>query len=199
MIKLKDLLTEAPKIKKVKNASVQYMDAEYVGDVDFKPVSKAWVYKKDNPKDSYFLVVITKTKNKYEIDLGKHRNSESAKKFASGYLKRKFKPMESIKEGKGNKKMFDRIVKALKDIKFRATIHLNTDGVISIGLGRDYFKKKNPHGKGSLDDEVYNRLKKAGISKGPFDVMKGIEIMGGNSDFDDKELTKAQHDIRGGV
>ena len=47
MIKLKDLLTEAPKIKKVKNVSVQQMDAEYVGDVDFKPVSKAWVYKKD--------------------------------------------------------------------------------------------------------------------------------------------------------
>ena len=145
MIKLKDLLTEAPKIKKVKNASVQYMDAEYVGDVDFKPVSKAWVYKKDKPKDSYFLDVITKTKNKYQIDLGKHRNSESAKKFASGYLKRKFTSMESIKEGKGNKKIFDKIVKAMKDVKFRATIHLNTDNVISIGLGRDYFKKKNPH------------------------------------------------------
>ena len=198
MIKLKDLLTEAPKIKKVKNASVQYMDAEYVGDVDFKPVSKAWVYKKDNPKDSYFLVVITKTKNKYEIDLGKHRNSESAKKFASGYLKRKFKPMESIKEGKGNKKIFDKIVKAMKDVKFRATIHLNTDNVISIGLGRDYFKKKNPHGKGSLEDEVYNRLKKAGVAGGPYD-MRGIEIMSDSSDFDDKELTKAQHDIRGGV
>tara|TARA_R100001509_G_scaffold144764_1_gene101172 strand:- start:1446 stop:2159 length:714 start_codon:yes stop_codon:yes gene_type:complete len=98
MIKLKDLLTEAPKIKKVKNLSVQYMDAEFVGDVDFRPVSKAWVYKKDKPKNSYFLVVITKTKNKYEIDLGKHKNSESAKKFASGYLKRKFKPMESIEE-----------------------------------------------------------------------------------------------------
>jgi len=98
MIKLKDLLTEAPKIKKVKNLSVQYMDAEFVGDVDFRPVRKAWVYKKDKPKNSYFLVVITKTKNKYEIDLGKHKNSESAKKFASGYLKRKFKPMESIEE-----------------------------------------------------------------------------------------------------
>ncbi len=64
MIKLKDLLTEAPKIKKVKNLSVQYMDAEFVGDVDFRPVRKAWVYKKDKPKNSYFLVVITKTKNK---------------------------------------------------------------------------------------------------------------------------------------
>ena len=50
MIKLKDLLTEAPKIKKVKNLSVQYMDAEFVGDVDFRPVNKAWVYKKDKPK-----------------------------------------------------------------------------------------------------------------------------------------------------
>ncbi len=50
MIKLKDLLTEAPKIKKVKNLSVQYMDAEFVGDVDFRPVRKAWVYKKDKPK-----------------------------------------------------------------------------------------------------------------------------------------------------
>jgi len=95
--------------------------------------------------------------------------------------------------------MFDRIVKALKDIKFRATIHLNTDGVISIGLGRDYFKKKNPHGKGSLDNEVYNRLKKAGISKGPFDVMKGIDIMADSSDINDKKYTKAQQNIRGGV
>ena len=104
-----------------------------------------------------------------------------------------------LNEVKYDKKMFDKIVKAMRDVKFRATIHLNTDGMISIGLGRDYFKKKNPHGKGSLDNEVYNRLKKAGISKGPFDVMRGIEIMGGSSDFDDKELTKAQHDIRGGV
>ena len=32
MIKLKDLLTEAPKIKKVKNVSVQYMDAEFQGE-----------------------------------------------------------------------------------------------------------------------------------------------------------------------
>ena len=55
------------------------------------------MYKKDKPKNSYFLVVITKTKNKYEIDLGKHKNSES-KEICSGYLKRKFKPMESIEE-----------------------------------------------------------------------------------------------------
>jgi len=103
-----------------------------------------------------------------------------------------------LTEGKGNKKIFDKIVKAMKDVKFRATIHLNTDNVISIGLGRDYFKKKNPHGKGSLEDEVYNRLKKAGVAGGPYD-MRGIEIMADNSDFDDKELTKAQHDIRGGV
>ena len=32
MIKLKDLITEAPKIKKVKNVSVQYVDADYQGE-----------------------------------------------------------------------------------------------------------------------------------------------------------------------
>ncbi len=52
MIKLKDLLIEAPKIKKIKNVSVQYMDAENVGSVDFEPVSKDWVYKKGKPKDN---------------------------------------------------------------------------------------------------------------------------------------------------
>lgn len=96
-------------------------------------------------------------------------------------------------EAKHNKKMFDKVVKALKDIKFKATIHLNDDDKITIGLGRDYFKKKNPHGIGSLDDEIENRLKKIGLQNA------GIDIMASSSDFNDKKYTKAQQDIRGGV
>ena len=93
---------------------------------------------------------------------------------------------------KQDKKMIDRIVKALKGVKFRATIHLNDQGKITIALGRDYFKK-------GYEDEALKRLKKAGISKAPFDVMKGIEIMADSSDINNKEYTTAQHDIRGGV
>ena len=102
------------------------------------------------------------------------------------------KKNESISEAKHNKKIFDKVVNALKDIKFKATIHLNDDK-ITIGLGRDYFKKKNPHGTGSLDDEIENRLKKIGLQNA------GIDIMASSSDFNDKKYTKAQKDIRGGV
>ena len=167
MIKLKDLLIEAPKIKKIKNVSVQYMDAEYVGDVDFKPVSKAWVYKKDKPKDNYFLDVITKTKNKYQIDLGKHRNSESAKKFASGYLKRKFTPMESIKETVSHR-----------------ILRLSKDGASKQFL-RDFdrvFKKKSKElGYGKLDKDVQSLnvqvSKPAGFDKPiKYEKMKGIQV-----------------------
>jgi hypothetical protein len=42
---------------------------------------------------------------------------------------------------KQNKKMFDKIVKALKDVKFRATIHLNDDDKITIALGGNYDRK----------------------------------------------------------
>ena len=98
-----------------------------------------------------------------------------------------------LNEAKHDKKMFDKVVKALKDVKFRATIHLSDKDKITIGLGRDYFKKKNPHGIGSLDDEVDNRLKKLGLQNA------GIDIMASSSDFDDKQYTKAQHNIRGGV
>ena len=167
MIKLKDLLIEAPKIKKIKNVSVQYMDAEYVGDVDFKPVSKAWVYKKDKPKDNYFLDVITKTKNKYQIDLGKHRNSESAKKFASGYLKRKFTSMESIKETVSHR-----------------ILRLSKDGASKQFL-RDFdrvFKKKSKElGYGKLDKDVQSLnvqvSKPAGFDKPiKYEKMKGIQV-----------------------
>ena len=96
MIKLKDLLKENPKdfvdknidskellyrkkkyyieaakIKKVKNVSVQYMDAEYQGETlhGFKYFRKGpWLYKKDNGE--YFAVVITNKGNRYEIQLG---------------------------------------------------------------------------------------------------------------------------------
>ena len=102
-----------------------------------------------------------------------------------------------IVENKSDKKTFDKIVKALKDIKVRATIHLNDEDKITIALGRDYFRKKNPEGAGDLADMVEDRLKKAGILKGY--SMPGVDIMADSSDIGDKKYTKAQHDIRGGV
>ena len=68
MIKLTELLKEAPQIKKVKNVSVQYFGAEYAGEMAFSGYfRKAWLYKKDNGE--WFAVIITKNKNKYEIQL----------------------------------------------------------------------------------------------------------------------------------
>jgi len=96
-----------------------------------------------------------------------------------------------IIENKSDKKTFDKIVKALKDLKFRATIHLNDEDKITIALGRDYFKK-------GYDDEVENRLKKFGIQKG-YNLPPGVDIMADSSDIGDKKYTKAQYDIRGGV
>lgn len=99
MIKLKDLLTEAPKIKKVKNVSMQYFDAEYAGDMAFSGYfRKAWLYKKDNGE--WFAVIITKNKNKYEIQLGKHKDKLSADKAAEKLIKRSLNKLESINEGK---------------------------------------------------------------------------------------------------
>ena len=99
MIKLKDLLTEAPQIKKVKNVSMQYFDAEYAGDMAFSGYfRKAWLYKKDNGE--WFAVIITKNKNKYEIQLGKHKDKLSADKAAEKLIKRSLNKLESINKGK---------------------------------------------------------------------------------------------------
>ena len=103
-----------------------------------------------------------------------------------------------IVENKSDKKTFDKIVKALKDIKVRATIHLDDKDRITIALGYDYFRKKNPEGSGSLEDMVEDRLKKAGIQKG-YNLPPGVSIMADSSIIGDKKYTKAQHDIRGGI
>ena len=103
-----------------------------------------------------------------------------------------------IVENKSDKKTFDKIVKALKDIKVRATIHLDDKDRISIALGYDYYRKKNPEGSGSLEDMVEDRLKKAGIQKG-YNLPPGVSIMADSSIIGDKKYTKAQHDIRGGI
>ena len=105
-----------------------------------------------------------------------------------------------IVENKSDKKTFDKIVKALKDIKVRATIHLNDKDKITIALGRYYFEKKNPEGTGDLSDMVDDRLEKAGIRKGYGSLTKqGIFTQASTSNLDDPKNTKAQHDIRGGV
>ena len=103
-----------------------------------------------------------------------------------------------IVENKSDKKTFDKIVKALKDVKVRATIHLDDKDRISIALGYDYFRKKNPEGSGSLEDMVEDRLKKAGIQKG-YNSPPGVSMMADSSIIGDKKYTKAQHDIRGGI
>ena len=103
-----------------------------------------------------------------------------------------------IVEKKADKKLFDKVVKALKGVPVRATIHLDDEDRLTIALGRDYFRKKNPEGKGDLTDMVEDRLKKAGIQKG-YNLPPGVDIMADSSDIGDKKYTKAQHDIRGGV
>ena len=270
MIKLKDLLLEASQIKKVKNVSVQYMDAEYQGETlhGFKYFKKGpWLYKKDNGE--YFAVVITNKNNRYEIQLGnKPKNNMQAtaavekiikknlNKFESvneGKVTYKFKGFtntqmdeldamlyragvrgtpdfnkrtytvnlkgsntftldkimkgkggkkikEGINEGKANMNLYKKVVKALKDIPVRASIHLDNDGDLSINLGMYYFEKKNPEGTGDLSDMVEDRLQKAGIRKGYGSLGKqGISIQASTSHLDDKRYTKAQHDIRGGI
>ena len=199
MIKLKDLLTEAPQIKKVKNVSVQYMDAEFQGETlhGFKYFKKGpWLYKKDNGE--YFAVVITNKNNRYEIQLGKQKNNIQATAAVEKIIKRNLNKYESINENKSDKKTFDKIVKALKGIPVRATIHLDDEDKISIALGYDYYRKKNPEGSGSLEDMVEDRLKKAGIQKG-YNSPPGVSMMADSSVIGDKKYTKAQHDIRGGV
>tara|TARA_Y100001970_G_scaffold142050_1_gene174768 strand:- start:7 stop:600 length:594 start_codon:yes stop_codon:yes gene_type:complete len=197
MIKLKDLITEAPQIKKVKNVSVQYFGAEYAGEMTFSGYfRKAWLYEKDNGE--WFAIVITKNKNRYQIELGKHKNKLSADKAAEKIIKKNLNKFESINENKSDKKTFDKIVKALKDIKVRATIHLDDKDRISIALGYDYYRKKNPEGSGSLEDMVEDRLKKAGIQKG-FNLPPGVSMMADSSIIGDKKYTKAQHNIRGGI
>ena len=199
MIKLKDLLTEAPKIKKVKNVSVQYMDAEFQGETlhGFKYFKKGpWLYKKNNGE--YFAVVITNKNNRYEIQLGKQKNNIQATAAVEKIIKRNLNKFESVNENKSDKKTFDKIVKALKGIRVRATIHLDDEDKISIALGRDYYRKKNPEGTGDLSDMIEDRLKKAGIQKG-YNSPPGVSMMADSSVIGDKKYTKAQHDIRGGV
>ena len=225
MIKLKDLLKENPKdfvdknidskellyrkkkyyieaakIKKVKNVSVQYMDAEYQGETlhGFKYFRKGpWLYKKDNGE--YFAVVITNKGNRYEIQLGnKPKNNIQATAAVEKIIKRNLNKFESVNENKSDKKTFDKIVKALKGIPVRATIHLDDEDKISIALGYDYYRKKNPEGSGSLEDMVEDRLKKAGIQKG-YNLPPGVSMMADSSIIGDKKYTKAQHDIRGGI
>ena len=97
MIKLKELLTEAPQIKKVKNVSVQYFGAEYAGEMAFSGYfRKAWLYEKDNGE--WFAIVITKNKNRYQIELGKHKNKLSADKAAEKIIKRNLNKFESVNE-----------------------------------------------------------------------------------------------------
>ena len=199
MIKLKDLLTEAPQIKKVKNVSVQYLDAEFQGETlhGFKYFKKGpWLYKKNNGE--YFAVVITNKNNRYEIQLGKHKNNIQATAAVEKIIKKNLNKFESINEGKANMNLYKKVVKALKDIPVRASIHLDTDGDLSICLGFDYYRKKNPEGTGDLADMVEDRLKKAGIQKG-YNSPPGVSIMASTSNLDDAKNTKAQHDIRGGV
>ena len=98
--KKKESVNEAPQIKKVKNVSVQYFGAEYVGEMTFSGYfRKAWLYKKDNGE--WFAVVITKSKNRYEIQLGKHKDKAGADKAAEKIIKRNLNKFESVNEKRG--------------------------------------------------------------------------------------------------
>ena len=72
---------------------------------------------------------------------------------------------------------------------------------MSIAEYIDYATRKKKlykdYAKGYIDG-IEKRLKKAGITKG-FQLPQGIDIMADSSDIGDKDYTKAQHDIRGGV
>ena len=105
-----------------------------------------------------------------------------------------------VERKKANMNLYKKVVKALKDIPVRASIHLDNDGYLSINLGMYYFEKKNPEGTGDLSDMVDDRLEKAGIRKGYGSLTKqGIFTQASTSNLDDDRYTKAQHDIRGGV
>lgn len=95
-------------------------------------------------------------------------------------------------------KTYNKIVEVLKDIKIRATIHLSNDDKISIVLGWDYFRKKNPEGNGDLCDMIEDRLRKSGIQKG-YNLPSNVEIMGNSSIIGEKKYTKAQYNIKGGI
>ena len=87
---------------------------------------------------------------RYTTDVQAKDKKDAEKKVAAKFVggeklitKGKTKKIkESVVENKSDKKTFDKIVKALKDIKVKATIHLNDEDKITIALGRDYFRKK---------------------------------------------------------
>ena len=103
-----------------------------------------------------------------------------------------------VERKKANMNLYKKVVKALKDIPVRASIHLDVDGDLTVNLGMYYFEKRNPEGTGDLSDMVEDRLKKAGIQKG-YNSPPGVSIMADHSSIGDKKYTKAQHDIRGGI
>ena len=136
MIKLKDLLTEAPQIKKVKNVSVQYMDAEYQGETlhGFKYFKKGpWLYKKDN--GGYFAVVITNKGNKYEIQLGsKPKNNIQATAAVEKIIKKNLNKFESVNEGM-NKRQAGEMLKQLGGNRFIMMTGAKNFGVGPKGAG----------------------------------------------------------------
>ena len=73
------------------------MDAEYLGDMAFSGYfKKVWLYKKDNGE--YFAVVITNNRNRYEVQLGKHKDKFKAEKAAEKIIKKNLNKFESINE-----------------------------------------------------------------------------------------------------
>ena len=114
--------------------------------------------------------------------------------------KERLKDSQNIDEAKADMNLYKKVVKALKDMPVKATIHLDNDGDLSIALGYNYYRKRNPEGTGGLDDMVRDRLQKAKIRKGYNTLGKmGISIMADSSEIGNKSNTKAQHDIRGGI
>ena len=82
-----------------------------------------------------------------------------------------------------SKDNFSKVVNALSELKFPATVHEDLEGKILIALGRDYFKK-------GYDMVVDKLLKKLNIK---------YDIAADSSIIDDSKETKQQHHIRGGI
>jgi len=129
VIKLKELLTEAPQIKKVKNVSVQYMDAEYQGETlhGFKYFKKGpWLYKKDNGE--YFAVVITNKNNRYEIQLGKLKNNIQATAAVEKIIKKNLNKFESVVKVSKKDDVPGNVMKMKGEEKIKKLVYSGSNG-----------------------------------------------------------------------
>ena len=123
----KKYYVEAAKIKKVKNVSVQYMDAEYLGDMAFSGYfKKVWLYKKDNGE--YFAVVITNKNNRYEIQLGKPKNNIQATAAVEKIIKKNLNKFESVVKVSKKDDVPGNVMKMKGEEKIKKLVYSGSNG-----------------------------------------------------------------------